>query len=346
MDFPHEPLVPVLGNSDDTKCTFPLESLRRQALYACKTCAESSGVTKAGICLACSLKCHEDHELYELYTKRDFRCDCGDATRFPGRECLLEPGLDRKNPNNSYNQNFEGKYCTCSRPYPDPEDTTEDSMIQCVVCEDWFHGRHLVGRIPADEDYSEMICQLCMSERPFLWSYYEQHVSKKMRTEENGTPSDQKEESTEGADCELKRRRGTSSGTGATFWPQGWRTGLCRCESCISLYAEKKCSFLVDEEDTVHFYEEEGRKRTRCASSCSTSSMERGMEVFGQMPHVQQVEMIHGYNDLKSALTEYLQSFAEKNEVVTKEHIAQFFQKFRDGKTTGPKPAVPSLNCR
>ena len=29
---------------------------------------------------------------------------------------------DEYNIENRYNQNFDGVYCTCSRPYPDPED--------------------------------------------------------------------------------------------------------------------------------------------------------------------------------------------------------------------------------
>lgn len=48
---------------------------------------------------------------------------------------------DKVNSNNVYNQNFVGTYCTCNRPYPDPEDTVEDEMIQCIICEDWFHKR-------------------------------------------------------------------------------------------------------------------------------------------------------------------------------------------------------------
>lgn len=43
--------------------------VKRQALYACNTCTPKGGVP-AGICLACSYKCHEGHELFELYTKR------------------------------------------------------------------------------------------------------------------------------------------------------------------------------------------------------------------------------------------------------------------------------------
>ena len=29
---------------------------------------------------------------------------------------------EKENVENKYNQNFRGLYCTCRRPYPDPED--------------------------------------------------------------------------------------------------------------------------------------------------------------------------------------------------------------------------------
>lgn len=48
---------------------------------------------------------------------------------------------DSDNPENSYNQNFDGVYCTCSRPYPDPENDVSDDMMQCVMCEDWYHSK-------------------------------------------------------------------------------------------------------------------------------------------------------------------------------------------------------------
>ena len=41
----------------------------RQALYACGTCSSEDG-DPGGVCLACSLHCHDGHTLYELYTKR------------------------------------------------------------------------------------------------------------------------------------------------------------------------------------------------------------------------------------------------------------------------------------
>lgn len=93
MTTTHKNLPPVLGGSDAENCTFQLGYVGRQALYSCKTCSDKSGI-KAGICLACSLKCHDGHELFELYTKRNFRCDCGLKDKFPDTRCELDPVSD------------------------------------------------------------------------------------------------------------------------------------------------------------------------------------------------------------------------------------------------------------
>ncbi|XP_005986670.1 putative E3 ubiquitin-protein ligase UBR7 [Latimeria chalumnae] len=159
----------VLGGSDSEKCSYSEGYIKRQALYACNTCTPKGG-EPAGICLACSYKCHEGHELFELYTKRNFRCDCGNG-KFKDFECKIFPEKERVNAVNKYNDNFFGLYCICKRPYPDPEDEVPDEMIQCVVCEDWFHGRHL-GAVPAENtDFQEMVCQSCMGRCSFLWAY-------------------------------------------------------------------------------------------------------------------------------------------------------------------------------
>ncbi|BFZ11653.1 hypothetical protein BsWGS_14692 [Bradybaena similaris] len=155
----------VLGGSDANHCTYPQGCIKRQALYACATCTPEGN---AGICLACSYACHEGHELYELYTKRYFTCDCGNE-KFGDKECKLYKGTKGLNADNRYSQNFRGVYCSCARPYPDPDDSVEDEMIQCIVCEDWYHERHLRATVP--EDFHEMICPGCMSKCAFLWAY-------------------------------------------------------------------------------------------------------------------------------------------------------------------------------
>lgn len=174
----------VLGGSDSEKCSYSQGSVKRQALYACSTCTPE-GEEPAGICLACSYECHGSHKLFELYTKRNFRCDCGNS-KFKNLECKLFPDKAKINSGNKYNDNFFGLYCICKRPYPDPEDEIPDEMIQCVVCEDWFHGRHLGAIPPESGDFQEMVCQACMKRCSFLWAYAAQLAVTKVPAEDDG----------------------------------------------------------------------------------------------------------------------------------------------------------------
>lgn len=142
-------------------------------MYACLTCtpeARTDPTKRAGICLACSYSCHDDHDLVELYTKRNFRCDCGTAKILAVR-CKLDAMKLHQNDKNSYNQNFSGVYCICHRPYPDPEDNIDDEMVQCVLCEDWYHCRHLQTKLPKSNSFAEMICGDCMQRNDFLYNY-------------------------------------------------------------------------------------------------------------------------------------------------------------------------------
>ncbi|KAG8930143.1 hypothetical protein FRC02_004582 [Tulasnella sp. 418] len=122
----------------------------RQAVYLCKTCTADDGTPGKGICAACSVSCHAEHEQLELFPKRNFRCDCPTAA-IPV-PCTLHksiPGGSKEPPNtdNAYGQNFLGKFCRCGRDY-DPTTETE-TMIQCLACEDWWHESclHLKGRL-------------------------------------------------------------------------------------------------------------------------------------------------------------------------------------------------------
>lgn len=44
-------------------------------------------------------------------------------------------------------------------------------MIQCVICEDWWHAAHLEAIVPALDQFAEMVCKLCMAKNEFLHSY-------------------------------------------------------------------------------------------------------------------------------------------------------------------------------
>ncbi|KAH9861548.1 hypothetical protein J1614_011298 [Plenodomus biglobosus] len=157
-------------------CTRDLGPLR-QSLYACLTCnpppASPAQVhTPAGVCYSCSISCHGEHTLVELFNKRDFICDCG-TTRIPEMTpCTLRinPVTGQKGDvtgeepakSNKYNQNFQNRFCGCGEEYDAHQE--KGTMFQCLglgTCEeggcgeDWWHPECLVGL--SREQYSEMI---------------------------------------------------------------------------------------------------------------------------------------------------------------------------------------------
>ena len=349
----------VLGASDDQECTYTKGYVKRQALYACYTCSTPQDPL-AGVCLACSLECHNGHDLYELYTKRNFRCDCGNE-KF-SMKCKLCSEKDSDNSENVYGQNFRGLYCTCHRPYPDEEDDIEDEMIQCAVCEDWYHSRHLGDTsIPSNMAFAEMICFDCTKKCSFLLKYSALFVSPTKVEKDlecvsvnvvDVPPSrsdDIKAEETVEKDATNKRQADISVANcclvigaipvkinGATFWPSGWRAVLCKCQACRKIYEDLKVSFLLDENDTVAAYEEEGKKRALEKKSA------REQTAFAGMSRFLQVEMLSGYQDIKEGFYEHFKKFAEEGKVVTEADVKKFFSVLKNKR----QKLDMSYNCR
>lgn len=327
----------VLAGSDSDHCSYPQGYVKRQALYACSSCTPR-GDEAAGVCLACSYTCHEGHDLFELYTKRNFRCDCGNK-KFSELPCKLHPEKDDVNSLNKYSHNFFGLYCTCRRPYPDPDDQVEDEMIQCVVCEDWLHGRHLGCVVPDSVEMQEMICEACMNKHLFLWTYAADLAvrPKEDEGEQSEPPAAKQEQAEEGAEPSCKRRREEAEPScrlkalqeagqktdqsGAVFWPSGWRSKLCCCSTCQVQLAEAGLSFLLDEADTVLAYENKGKTNEE-----RQQGRDPLMSALDNLNRVQQLEIIHGYNDMKTELKDFLQTFAAEGKVVTSDDIRQFFE--------------------
>lgn len=150
-------------------CTKPLGALL-QNIFACLTCNPAptnptDPYNPAGICYACSVQCHGEHDLVEIFQKRNFTCDCG-TTRFTSEQkCSLRinPETNTKggvhseepDPNNKYNQNFRNRFCSCSIDYKPHEQ--KGTMFQCLGLgthetggcgEDWYHPGCLVGLGP------------------------------------------------------------------------------------------------------------------------------------------------------------------------------------------------------
>ena len=120
-------------------CTQPLGALR-QSLFACLTCnpppeKSSDSFTPAAVCYSCSIACHGEHTLVELFNRRNFICDCGTTRLSPSTPCTLrihpETGMKQavhsqpSAPGNMYNHNFRNRFCGCGELY-DPHKTVQD----------------------------------------------------------------------------------------------------------------------------------------------------------------------------------------------------------------------------
>ncbi|KAF9135184.1 hypothetical protein BGX30_011608 [Mortierella sp. GBA39] len=128
----------------------------RQTVYSCLTCNPNPS-EESGFCYSCSISCHGDHNLVELFTKRAFRCDCG-TEKFKNVKCTLDA-----KPAGAVNELNQ-----CDVQY-DPH-KEESTMLQCVICEDWFHDS-CIGITPHGDDFDDFICRTCTKDHPFLKRY-------------------------------------------------------------------------------------------------------------------------------------------------------------------------------
>lgn len=338
--------------------------MNRQALYACLTCipAAKTDITKcAGVCLACSLDCHEGHDLIELYTKRKFRCDCGNA-KFGDFKCKLEEKKVDFNFTNTYNQNFSGVYCTCKRPYPDEEDTINDVMIQCIICEDWYHTRHLGVDVPSTS-YAEMICEGCIRQHEFLLHYDGLAVKKTLQENSNEvievadtttatekTDSDDsvskaaggdvngddniKEEVTSADNNVLNKTHDdviaaitackmpeTKSEVSTKFFPDV----NWRQQLCTCV----NCLKTYQEENVLFLIDPQDSLQVYEEKGTARALEEQRTQeqkFLNSLDRVPLMETIAAYHELKEELAEFLKKFAENKKVVRAEDVQEFFE--------------------
>ncbi|KAI9787017.1 MAG: hypothetical protein M1816_007770 [Peltula sp. TS41687] len=150
-------------------CTQPLGPLR-QSLFSCLTCnpppsGPTEAYTPAGVCYSCSIACHGEHTLVELFSKRNFVCDCG-TTRLPStspcslrinQRTALKGGCRSEGPasENRYDHNFQNRFCSCEIRYDAEKE--KGTMYQCLGLghaedggcgEDWWHPACVVGLKP------------------------------------------------------------------------------------------------------------------------------------------------------------------------------------------------------
>lgn len=361
-----EEAVAVLGACSTENCSYN-EGYKRQALYSCLTCTPESGGEPAGICLACSLKCHADHELVEMYSKRNFRCDCGNS-RFMGSACRIVPNKEVLNDNNVYNHNFWGRYCACDKTEDDVDESRsefDNSQIQCVACEDWFHNACI--KFPKsdaeDERYANMICPKCSEGKNWL-RVYESAIAASYDASEGDSEAWWAINVLGGGDnssaqaCILPRLR-------ELFPKESWqerieknlptvfndlklRRLICKCKICKEMYKSDGMEFLLDEQDTIAAYSEKGIDKAE-KNVARLESM-TGAEVIKEIcdkegfNHSQRMYVAQGYSDLKRAYEEVFHRAQANDGVVTKEDVTAVFGEAQ--KRLKRRRGMPPDDCR
>ncbi|KAM3720904.1 putative E3 ubiquitin-protein ligase [Dirofilaria immitis] len=302
----------LLGGANANVCTYPEGYKPRQPLYSCRDC--TSTTEPAALCYACSVNCHDGHELVELYTKRNFCCDCGNS-KFKNA-CTLYKEKKPLNERNKYNHNFNGLYCTCNRPYP-CEEYDDCEMLQCIVCEDWFHLQHL-EEIPDSVDINEVeevICRNCVTRFTFLLFYAD------------GT---YKEICDDDKLCKLKwleanvKTNKNNQPCSLFFNSYKWRNRLCHCKNCSNFYEDNNLQFLTDLTDCMQTFVESHSNEDRDKSKDNDRVMTNALiDVAGREGAI---TLFKGYEEMKQKLGNHLKRLANEGREVKKEDIDQFFQ--------------------
>ncbi|KAL0140488.1 hypothetical protein V8B55DRAFT_1507691 [Mucor lusitanicus] len=348
------------GNFD--KCTFSLGYIR-QPLYACKTCTVDQNEEPAGMCYSCSIACHASHDLFELFPKRAFRCDCGLSGKFGGHACsrMVPEKLEfATNEKNQYNHNFMNLYCS-----------------------NWFHER-CIGNIPeAIDEFDCYICRDCTKKYPFLmngndakfsyglskgdapihqWILPESQSSKAADSETAATTNgaldaeptavgnqdivcldqgdattgekrkrEEEEESTNKQDIianVFKKARCESN-------CQNVDTSLLPEHDHIEIFLQDdwrqslcKCVKCMEDYKTnqvEYLLEEEQTVEPENDEDVGKSLLEVGMEQLQRMDRVQAIESVRAFQTLASDLKQFFGTFKEEGKIVTKEDVQEYF---------------------
>ncbi|KAJ3378209.1 hypothetical protein HDU84_007831 [Entophlyctis sp. JEL0112] len=146
-----------------------------QEVYSCLDCC-----FPALVCYACFVRCHTRHDAVHLGVRRNFLCQC---VAIPDSKCELAARCSDSAQHLSHSNSFDkdvflGLFCFCKTKYKDDDEPADSFMLQCCLCENWFHDR-CIKDCPDENSVGEFICKNCVAANLFLWLYSDQSVSEK-----------------------------------------------------------------------------------------------------------------------------------------------------------------------
>lgn len=182
-----------------------------------------------------------------------------------------------------------------------------------------------------------MICFSCVGDHEFLSNYAGLSITnvKEATADDKEVDVDQdnaaaavatsdnshKPESDSTKDCKKPEKKINS---GTLFWTDpSWRNSLCTCDTCLEMYGDENVLYLLDNEDPLPVYEEKGKAKTQGVIE------DQDKKLLGSMGHVQLIETIAGYNELKNNMAEFFRGFAEKKRIIREEDVREFFEEMQ-----------------
>ena len=350
-------IMEKLNSSSSLKtCTYS-KGYISQEVYTCLTCYNETKQF-AAICLGCSFCCHKEHDLINLYFKRNIRCDCGNSHFVI--ECKLNKNKEYENYENNYNHNYIGKYCSC-----DEEDKGLE-MIQCFVCEDWFHVEHVNLTFGEETlNQGEFVCRNCFKNKLYsiLQGYNKLEsviITNKSAQEISINENDEIVDSRDASNKKKSAcKRNTNSNKKDNIFIDNivsqkkdvmihvdeLEKMLCKCNKCISLYNGKGLKFLENnfykEWIQRHLFEDEinedldecKEENKKIINNINNMNIYQS-NAIKSLDVEKQVELSLVSNEFKERLSQYLSEIVNKegneNVVITYEHIQEFLTKFKD----------------
>lgn len=275
-----------------------------------------------------------DHpRVVELFEKRHFRCDCPTLSNDLSSSCSLFSPQDILpiNDQNKYNHNFSGTFCSCQKSYELQENSENDTMLQCFICQDWFH--QLCIKLENMQNFDNLsdtenvyVCSNCIKTLPFL-KYYK-HLQPFFHEEQ---PENQI------LRCPVKfHDSGSETIHESTFFTNDWLDKLCKCDDCIKLYKENDCLFLFPNSDSNEIVDIEAVQNNLNHQSNSKKRpldfdlFNSSLNAFDQInDHQIKSTLNAAYNDYALKLENFFKQAHLENRIINSDDINEFFENLK-----------------
>lgn len=290
---------------------------------------------------------------------RTLTCDCG-TKRCGTLACKLKNNISGlpENSLNVYDKSFENKFCYCSRPADENQ-----TMYQCLLCDDWFHEKCLTD-VPQDESGIHDCINKCSEEDDKnVDSETQQHASISSPPESECCSTEGEIQGIVCKDClnkydwmrryaglpgfpcgstvsRLKSEKEAKADTDEEHDGKRIKTGNCLWATLQDNPYVKElfltdsfretlcgCKECIEHRNKSHsyIYEEPETYSPPLDDDATSSIFDLGAKALERMDRAQAVEGIKGYLVLKEKVTGFLDEFVKDKKEVTEADVRTFF---------------------